>query len=243
MALDFDGNDDKITIPADASLQTAGAYTYCFWLYVNNAYHDDENGIFSHADSLAGYPGITLSVNGTGSGHTYCIGSEDGAGWDNFIDIGNKTTIAVGAWIHVAITNDGSSLKLRLNASEVGTDNSSTYIDWDAVGWSDKNLYMGTRRAGEGLYDSYCDCKIHDFMLIHEALSPDRIRELMNRRAISWSLVKGLWRFDEGALNLAPGGKDVADISGNGNHGDESGTMTNGDYVSGAPIEWNQGDQ
>ena len=77
---------------------------------------------------------------------------------------------------------------------------------------------------------------IFDARIYNIALSQAEIKSEMWRFAIPDSSCKGMWRLDEGAMNLAPGGVDCTDISGNGNHGTCTNMGGDEDWVAGPPI-------
>lgn len=62
-----------------------------------------------------------------------------------------------------------------------------------------------------------------------------QIQAYMHRRIMSQANLLALWRCDNGADNLAPGGKDLTDLSGGANHGTFSGSPS---WTTGAPIIW-----
>lgn len=141
--------------------------------------------------------------------------------------------VPLGVWTHIAVTWDGTNIKMYINGVE--DPGSVDGVGSGAIGESNQDVWLGRYHSAPFSIDG----TIAGAQIWDTALSADKISTLVPRRIIAQTNLTGYWRLDEGAMNLAPGGLDAVDLSGYENHGTEGGTPV---HVDGAPILWNQGD-
>ena len=135
-AFGFDGEGDYVLIPDSDSLDLSNSLTISMWVNPNR--HRNWQGLIGKwqtgQQSFAITPGS--------SGHIRWISSVSGRGVSNVI-IG-KTPIPLKTWSHIAVTKDGSSLKIYLNgrldkdasiAAQLFVGKSSLFIGSESTFW------------------------------------------------------------------------------------------------------------
>ncbi len=211
-SVDFDGVDDYIAIAANASLNTAGDWSFSAWI---------------NADDLSSYEAIAAKRTG-------------GLDWDfavngsklrlylpwGFATLGS-TTLSTGQWYHVAFTvevGESDGIKLYLNGSqESNTGNASASGNAGNFGMT----------IADNTANRWWNGKIDEVAMFHSALSASDISDIYNSGApadvLSYSPV-AWWRMGDGTE--AGSGTTIYDMSANSNNG----TLTNGPtYSSSVP--------
>lgn len=131
-ALNFDGVNDKVTIPHTSELQLPNTFTLEAWVYVDPSMTSSSRwGIVSKNVWISG----GSSTNGLGYGldieygkPRLVIGRNDGA----WADAAATSNITTGTWVHVAGTYDGSNARLYING--VLTKTTATSNFWNNNG-------------------------------------------------------------------------------------------------------------
>lgn len=230
MALDFDGTDDFIECGSDASLSPGtGSFSIAAWINCSG----NVGAVREFVLMMAGAAAFVQFFVNEADGRMKSFIRDDAS---DLATITTTTNVIATGWHHVVLVANQSTntAYLYVDGVEESGGVSLAAIDtitidsFNRIGWTSGTFYF------EGV--------INGVMVIHRALSIGEVNNLRYRRPFPDSDVKGLWRFDEGALNLAPGGLDCTDISGNGNHGTAEASMTDSDYVDGPPIQWNHGE-
>jgi len=223
-ALSFDGTDDYVEVPDDASLDFANNFTLETWFKIDTA--QNYAGLIQKGGFKDGY---VLWLAG-GSGLTPRLSLGNTTDWILNLD---ASSVSTGQWYHLAVTIDSSRHGvIYLNGTNVGEGDASD----DVSSSSGDNLLIGKSYAEEfnGLID---DVRIYNY-----ARTPEEIRLDYNagyaarfgplsdcKRDPGSCMTEGLvgyWDFEEGSGSL------TSDKSGNGNDG----TLTNGPEWAGGIV-------
>jgi len=167
MARSFDGTDDYVGIPHDASLDLPTALTAMAW--VKRKTTGVLHGIFSQWETLRRWWLRILAGNRL----EFCF-SEDGT-WDRYDTLLSVATIGT-EWTHIVVTFDNGLIKLYING-KLDNQKLSTYT----------SIFTGVdvTRIGYGYieYDPF-DGIIDEVRICNRPLSLDEIRMLMDRRFV-----------------------------------------------------------
>jgi hypothetical protein len=104
--LQFDGVDDAVELPMTASLTFASAFTVEAWIAPT---------MFGHERSLWWTPATMLSLRADGTVVPVAVLT---GGQVGFV---SSTTVPLNTWSHVAMTYDGSMLRLYINGADAGS--------------------------------------------------------------------------------------------------------------------------
>ena len=204
-ALDFDGSNDYISIPASPSLDNLTSATFEAWVYWRGGYN--------------------LFMKG---GYGYGIGlNYDIEWWQQFSQgAGPNSTgpqkLTLNAWNHVAVTIvDGGDLKFYINGVKVTNQNSST---GSIVKNAGQALYIGTQGS---CLCNYMSMQLDEFRIWNVVKTEAEIQSSMYAPLSgSHPNLVAYYDFEEGT------GSVLTDKSGNGNNGTLH-NMDNSDWVSG----------
>ena len=184
-ALVFDGDDDFVDVPTVFSdeLNPLKSLTLECWAYLN------EVPSSTHTPNLiARFNCYTLTVASSEHARGY-IRDDEGV-WH---EAGGTTVIATNTWYHLALTYDGSNMRIFVNGEEEGSapvsDTMARTTDNFRIG--SRNAYVTTTNTN-GIID---EARVWDV-----ARTREEIRASMNRTipGNTPGLV-GYWRFDEGS--------------------------------------------
>ena len=200
-ALNFDGNEDYISIDDDDDLDVTNTFTFSVWIYKEG----DGRTVLSH-DGVSG-----VNADPDGSYNLYA---------DNDLKMTYETnnqfptlstdvnSISLNTWHHVAVVfDDSKSPKMRIYID--GVEKASGDVPKPSV--ISKNVLIG--RRGYTTYSSFFNGSIDEVMIFNRTLSANEIKALYNYRDVSVGRV-GYWTMDDNA-----GNKIVEDSSSNNNHG------------------------
>jgi hypothetical protein len=145
----FDGTGDYLTVPHSASLSMgSGDFTIETWFRPNSV-TSDQNLINKQA-TLATASGYLLRISSSGKIEFYAGDSSTGA-WEVAISGG---TLSTATWYHAAATRQGSSWKLFLDGTQVGSTATASFTVHDNA----NSLYIGTNTNGSTqAYNGYLD--------------------------------------------------------------------------------------
>lgn len=160
-ALDFDGTNDRVNVSDDDSLDLTTGLTIAAW--VNRGTAGDE------------YETVVFKNNSGNSDLVYLMYSESNTNqpgiWVNSSNFCKGTGLSTGTWIHLAVTYDGSNLKVFEGGTQVGESCSYT----TAINTSTGQLSIG----GNSIWGEYFDGIIDDVRIYNRALSASEIQSIM----------------------------------------------------------------
>ena len=145
-SLSFDGSDDYVTIPGGGSLNISNTLTAMVWVYYisgNGRIFQKDGPPYTRCWEIGGYGGqFRMEMwhsNGTGT-------------------IGYGNSLAVNGWTHLALTFDGTDIKMYQNSSLVSTVNFPGDIRTDAntpiiLGGYWDGEYLNGRVSGSQIYN------------------------------------------------------------------------------------------
>ncbi|UCD07296.1 MAG: LamG domain-containing protein [Candidatus Aenigmatarchaeota archaeon] len=170
-ALEFDGDDDYVSLGNPSSLQITGNLSICFWAYPKNMGAQRENpvdkaygGEFALTFEDDPQPGMLSFFHGQAGGESspyYYIQ------WDNVLTGNNE-------WTHVCVVRDvgGQSVKCYSNGAEIQSVTEDT--------WEDPSTSSEPVTIGWG-YTNTFDGIIDEVVILNRSLSDSEIRQLYQR--------------------------------------------------------------
>ena len=204
----FDGSNDFMTAPDDASLNVSSGFTVSAWIYLN---------------SLNIFQGIASKRDSSGTNFQLYIRSGNILSYYNGSTVYNDTTaLSSGVWTHVAVAaTSNSSASFYIDGSLSST------LSIGVITSSTSDLYIG-QITGQ----SHLNGKLDDLAIFDTALSGADITAIYNSGvpndltlAGSYDTdrtanLKGYWRMGDDSNDTATSGGSIAtitDSSGNGN--------------------------
>lgn len=149
----FNGTSNYLYLPKTDILRPIGAFTYECWVYP--LVQLSGTGIFSGDYPTVGQP-IPIAVyggtgGGGGTGSTLNAGFYSGAAWT---EINSSTSLTLNTWQHLAVTYDGTTLRLFLNGVIIA----SSAISWTSYAFQ-SGFYIGRRwdTTGTPYFNGYID--------------------------------------------------------------------------------------
>jgi hypothetical protein len=154
-SMEFDGTADRLVMPSNPDFAFGtGDFTIEFWMNSNNVLGTAQRGMFQLSTTAGG---LTTSYNNSiivlqgvgaaGAGLTGGLGCTIGTG-SSFIVAGSNTPVlSTGVWYHVALTRQGTNLRLFFNGNLHASATHSTSMTGQHLvvgGYYDTNyLYNG----------------------------------------------------------------------------------------------------
>jgi hypothetical protein len=220
--LQLDGIDDFISVPYSANTQPGNNFTIETWVRTSSLI---AVGTIYSKDSLASDTSLTITLSGLTP--TVTIKTSN-----NFLNLSSSVNTILNSWSHIALTYDGTNLKLYVNGT-LGIDTTLSGSVVSKMG----PTYIG-REAGT---TNSLNAGIENFVFWNTARSMSAIRLGLHNKipALSNPNITCYLRFDEGA-NSVP----LSDASGNCN----GGQMNNFDpavawFISSLPLDTVNGTQ
>ncbi|MDG2076210.1 MAG: Calx-beta domain-containing protein [Arenicellales bacterium] len=246
-ALNFDGTDDLIDITDAANISVTSNYTIEAWVYSTKAVATDNGsntyqGIVSKGDydyqlGLADKSGA-LSNQETGGNDHNLFFYENGAPTSTNV-VAAGVGVAVNAWTHVAVTNDGTDHKIYLDGTLVQTSTATGMVDGARALIIGASLKTG--RDGSGGKVDYTDWfkgSIDDVRLWNEARTVGEVNanKKVALRGDEEGLI-GYWKLDNSLTDSAGlGSGDGVANNGRFYDGDDERTasylVSNSDFVA-----------
>ena len=148
----FDGSNDFMTVPDDASLNVSSGFTVSAWIYLN---------------SLGVFQGIVSKRDGSGTNYQFYIRNGNVLSYYNGSNLYNDTTtLSSGVWTHVAVSaTSNSSASFYINGSI-----SSTH-SIGAITSSTSDVYIGQVTGVSHFNGSMDDLAIFDTALDQTAIT------------------------------------------------------------------------
>lgn len=202
LGVDFDGTDDYLAIAADASLNTAGNWSFSAWV---------------NADDLSSYEAIAAKRTGGLDWQFAVSGSKLVLYFGSGVTVAGSSTLSTGQWYHVAFTVDvgvTDGVKLFVNGTqENNTTTSSTSYNAGAYGMT----------IADNTVNRWWDGKMDEIAMFHTCLTAEEIHVIWNDGVppdidtlspVAW------WRLGDGTGDTDSGGGTPANA-------DTVGTLVN----------------
>ena len=197
----FDGSNDFMTVPDDASLNVSSGFTVSAWIYLN---------------SLGVFQGIVSKRDGSSTNYQFYIRNGNVLSYYNGSNLYNDTTtLSSGVWTHVAVSaTSNSSASFYINGSL-----SSTH-SIGAITSSTSDVYIGQVTGVSHFNGSMDDVAIFDTALDQTAITA--LYGAAPNAGIPSEVTGaiGYWRMGDDSNDTATSGGSIAtitDSSGNGN--------------------------
>ncbi|MBX3101720.1 MAG: LamG domain-containing protein [Bacteroidetes bacterium] len=220
-ALRFDGN-DYVRVNNSATIQLGNELTISCWVYFPDVASGTGQVILRKWISSDGgwgsytiyrNPGNALACNV----QNQTLGSYPG--WTT------TAGLAAGQWHHIAFvyrrnafnSTDGIIYANGIPMATTFDPSPGGYPSNFSIEYNTRELYMGRPPTAFGAYYTGI---LDEMQLWNRALTQEEIRHKMcERQPAGQSSLQAYWRMDEGTDDTCPGGQDVCDASGKGNHG------------------------
>ena len=198
-SLSFDGVDDKIDVGDVTVLDGDGSITVAAWVNFDSDSSDDQRFVWKTDAFGLGY------FSGQLRGYIYYSGGDSNAQASH--------TVKGEGWKHVAMTYDGTTLRLYINGTEAAT----TSISSKTISNTSNNLRLG----GTGTSAEHLKGKLADVRLYSSTLTASEIQILASKILSDTSLgagsstLVGWWKLNNNS---------ITDSSTNSNNGTATGT-------------------
>jgi hypothetical protein len=160
-ALQFDGVNDRVILNSSASLNPTSAITLEAWVFPTAAQGGWRTIIQHEVDAYFLHASANGALQPAGGG-TFA-GSTD---WTQ-----SPTALAVSTWSHLALTYDGSTLRLYINGTQV-----KSVARTGAIETNSNPVSIG----GNSAYGEYFLGRIDDVRIYNRALTPAELQADMN---------------------------------------------------------------
>jgi len=207
-SVSFDGTNDYMSVPTNASLNTTGDWSFSAWI---------------NADDLSSYEAIAAKRTGGLDWQFAASGSKLTLYLGTGVQVNGSTSLSTGQWFHVAFTVDVGAtggVKLFVNGSQESNTGTNTV--------SSNNLSAGMTFA-DNTVNRWWNGNLDEIAMFHTALSASDITSIYNSGVpndISSLNPVGWWRMGDGTE--AGSGTTIYDMSTNSNNG----TLVNGPTFS-----------
>jgi fibronectin type 3 domain-containing protein len=165
--LDFNGATNTVRVPNSTSLNLGSAMTLSAWVQPTVPQDDWNTILHRQADRYL----LTASGNG---GALRPAGGGTFGGATSTVDA--PTAIPVGTWTYLAVTYDGSTLRLYVNGTQVATN-----VAGGAIGANSNPLWIG----GNQPYGEYFEGRIDEVRVYKRALTQAEIQSDMTTPILS----------------------------------------------------------
>jgi len=159
-ALAFNGKDSIVTVPDNETLDLTTAATFEAWVYP--VAHGGAQAILAKERPGGGLPYGVETISGLPSGYVYA-----GA----HVAAADQSTLRLNAWTHVAVTFDGSNVRLYLGGGFVASTPAR-----GSVATSSGVLHLG----GDTTWGEFFTGRLDDVRIYNRSLSPAEITADMN---------------------------------------------------------------
>lgn len=191
-ALNFDGASNLVAVKSSPTLSLTQAMTLEAWVYPT-ATQSGWRTLLQKADSYF------LHASGNKA-----LQPEAGVVYNNSgSQLASSAAITVNAWTHVALTYDGSNLRLYLNGALV-----SSRAKTGAIGSNANDLYIG----GNNPYGEYFRGLVDEVRIYNRALTGSEIQSDMQAPVPTVTAPEATWSHSD-IGNVGVAGSDDADAS------------------------------
>lgn len=206
-SLDFDGVNDKVTIPYHASMDVTDRFTIEAWIYPRSANYDRFISNFSGSASTPGdivLDGYATPDNGRGLRFLMTFPGTPNV----YKSISAVNVLNLNEWNHIAAVFDKGAMILYANGSQVATGS----FGMETVPVNTANFVLGEDNGGT--VGEYLNGKMDDVRFWNISRTEDDIRAAMNVELTGFETgLFAYYRFDEGT------GTVLTDYSQNSNNG------------------------
>ncbi|MCP4111319.1 MAG: hypothetical protein GY749_38290, partial [Desulfobacteraceae bacterium] len=221
-ALEFDGTDDYVEVPAD-TLNDQSSGTIETWAYFDAVadeviFAKQHDGVNSYSIFSVGFTATTGGMTQSGtSGYLYFHPRNSSQ------NATSTSTVSAGIWTHVAVTFDSTQATFYIDGTEAGTTSGDFSIPDDL---SPTSTSIGAWVS----HDHYLDGQMDELRIWSTARTEDEIQTYMNTTVLGTeSYLEAYYRFDQSS------GDELIDLTANDHDGTLSGDPTW--TTSGADIE------
>jgi hypothetical protein len=177
------GNNQSVVIPDSSSLELTNTFTIEAWVNLATL-TDDPNGngrgIVSKVGGAGGNNGYQFAFGGHNLGGQFNSPGQPWPQWQVYTPI---STLATGAWMHVAFTYDQNTMLLYLNGQPIATN----VIGPHQIATSSSNLRISGDDNGNVMFDGLID----EVSIYNRALSPNEIAAVYGAGAAGKCLSEG----------------------------------------------------
>lgn len=177
--LDYDGANDYVSVPDSSSLDISSSLSVCFWVRSENT------SSFKDFITRAG----SASASATWSSDTYSWAirhSNSGEIQGGVVISGSDTrcnsgiNMTTNTWYHVAMTYDGSNIRIYVNGSLENTTAASGTIEQTAA-----SLWIGAGAEADGTTPTFViDGQLSNLMIADEVWSPELVKQIYRKTYI-----------------------------------------------------------
>jgi hypothetical protein len=168
-ALEFDGIDDCVEVPDDPSFDITNEITVTAWIKPGDVI-DWRTIVAKYAHTPAWRKDLYWLLHAGNIGIS--LAGPSGIGGDDWIP---NVPIESGVWAHVAISYDGSAMRMYKNGTNAATNSiSGNLVLGDSA--SNESFYIGYNTE----WSEYFDGLIDDVYLYDRTLTPDQVQDLFN---------------------------------------------------------------
>lgn len=166
--LSFDGVDDHVEVPDDASLKPTSAITVTVWVNPDNTIPPDSFANFVRkADEAPSTDGYFLQYDGSNPYPRFCVHLSSSATCSSATSV----TLTAGQWWYIVGVYDGSNVLIYVNGDQKNSVSASGSIVQDA-----DILSIGSR----GALSDYFDGSIDEVRIYSRALTAAEIKDRYN---------------------------------------------------------------
>ncbi len=162
-ALSFDGINDLVTVPDSASLDLTNRATLEAWVYPTALGVDWRTVLLKEQPGQLVYALYAQQRRGPPSGHMFTTGD---------LYVNGSTQLPLNTWSHLATTWDGTTLRVYLNGTQVGT---------RALGGTLVNSAGALRFGGNNVWAEWLAGRLDEIRVYNRALTQAEIQADMTR--------------------------------------------------------------
>ena len=185
-AYDFDGSNQAISTPfADTTITSTGVFSYSCWVKYDVI---AAQGLMS-CNIQTQRTGVSLHFDTYDAtrGHTGLLNPNLPSQYSARIFAGDRDTVSVGQWYHVAYTGDGTTARLYVDGVEVAS-GAQQYTT--TAGWT-QPLNLGRYFTGSSTAGGYLNGRMDDARVFTRPLTSDEITHLATARGVQGPPVSG----------------------------------------------------